>query len=198
MTARAARARFLCVSGAALLLLAACGGGDPEPPTEPRPATGNTDTNAANNAPQTERVDNLNTVEPATGAIGIKAAAGVAADKVSEETVSAYAALTGDPAAGRRVFSRCSSCHMIVEGRNRIGPSLYRVIGRPAGIVEGYRYSDATTNSGIIWTEPVMFAYLARPQDFVRGTTMTFSGLPRAKDRADVIAYIKQQSGQLD
>ncbi|MEL6662827.1 MAG: cytochrome c family protein [Pseudomonadota bacterium] len=130
------------------------------------------------------------------GAMDIKTAAGVSADLVSAETVSAYQALTGDPAAGRRVFTKCMSCHVVAEGQNRVGPSLYGIVGRPAGSIEGFRYSNANADSGIVWTEPVMFAYLEKPQEFIRGTTMAFPGLPSAQDRADVIAYIKQESGQ--
>jgi len=135
--------------------------------------------------------------DAAEGAVtDIAAAAGVAADKVSAETVSAYEALTGDPDAGRRVFTKCMSCHVVAEGQNRVGPSLYNIIGREAGSIEGFRYSDANANSGITWTEPVMFAYLEKPQEFIRGTTMAFPGLPSAQERADVIAYIKRESGQ--
>jgi cytochrome c len=129
-------------------------------------------------------------------ATDIAAAAGVAADKVTAETVSAYEALTGDPDAGRRVFTKCMSCHVVAEGQNRVGPSLYGIVGRQAGSIEGFRYSDANANSGITWTEPVMFAYLEKPQEFIRGTSMAFPGLPVAQDRADVIAYIKRESGQ--
>ena len=76
------------------------------------------------------------------------------------------------------------------------GPSLYGIIGREAGTIEGFRYSDANANSGIVWTEATMFAYLERPQQFIPGTFMAFPGLPRPQDRADVIAYLKEQSGQ--
>ncbi|MEM9739134.1 MAG: cytochrome c family protein [Pseudomonadota bacterium] len=131
-----------------------------------------------------------------SGALDIATAAGVAADKVSADTVSAYQALTGDPAAGRRVFTKCMSCHVVAEGQNRVGPSLYGIIGREAGSIEGFRYSSANSDSGITWTEPVMFAYLEKPQEFIRGTTMAFPGLPSAQERVDVIAYIKQESGQ--
>ncbi|MCR9270353.1 MAG: cytochrome c family protein [Hyphomonadaceae bacterium] len=117
-------------------------------------------------------------------------------DRVSAETIAEYAALTGNAQNGRRVFTQCMSCHAVQEGRNMAGPSLYGIVGRPAGTIEGFRYSDANANSGIVWTEPTMFAYLERPQQFIPGTIMAFPGIPRAQDRADVIAYLKEQSGQ--
>lgn len=124
----------------------------------------------------------------------VEAATSAADDRVSAETVAAYAALTGDAAKGRRVFTQCMSCHAVQEGRNMAGPSLYGIVGRTSGSVEGFRYSDANANSGIVWTEPTMFAYLERPQQFIPGTIMAFPGLPREQDRADVIAYLKEQS----
>ena len=125
----------------------------------------------------------------------VEAAAG-ADDRVSAEVVAEYAALTGDAGNGRRVFTQCMSCHAVQEGRNMAGPSLYGIIGREAGTIEGFRYSDANANSGIVWNEATMFAYLERPQQFIPGTFMAFPGLPRPQDRADVIAYLKEQSGQ--
>ena len=104
---------------------------------------------------------------------------------------SAYAALTGDAAKGRRVFGRCMACHTVQEGQNRVGPSLYGIIGRPAGSVEGFRYSDANKNSSVVWTEEAMFAFLENPQTFMPGTRMIYPGMPSEQDRADVIAYLK-------
>lgn len=115
-------------------------------------------------------------------------------DRVSAEVVAQYAALTGDAGNGRRVFTQCMSCHAVQEGRNMAGPSLYGIVGRTSGTIEGFRYSDANANSGIVWTEETMFAYLERPQAFIPGTIMAFPGIPRPQDRADVIAYLKEQS----
>ncbi|MEO1137000.1 MAG: cytochrome c family protein, partial [Pseudomonadota bacterium] len=110
------------------------------------------------------------------------------------DAASAYAALTGDAAQGRRVFAKCMACHTVQEGQNRVGPSLYNIIGREAGSVEGFNYTDANANSGIVWTEEVMFAYLENPQEYIPGTRMIFPGLPSEQDRADVIAYLKSAS----
>ncbi len=104
---------------------------------------------------------------------------------------SGYAALTGDANKGKRVFTQCMSCHAVAEGQNRAGPSLYGIVGRPAGSVERFRYSRANADSGIVWTEDSLFAYLENPQAYVPGTTMAFRGLRKPQDRADVIAYLK-------
>jgi cytochrome c len=117
-------------------------------------------------------------------------------DKVSAEDIAEYVALTGDADAGRRVFTRCMSCHVIAEGQNRVGPSLYGVVGREAGGVENFRYSEANSQSHLIWTEPALYVYLENPREYLPGTTMAFPGLPRAQERADVIAFIKRESGQ--
>jgi cytochrome c len=83
------------------------------------------------------------------------------------------------------------SCHVVQQGQNRVGPSLYGIVGRPAGTIANFKYSNANKNSGIVWTEPVLFAYLENPQKYIPGTIMAFPGLPSAQERADVIAYLK-------
>ncbi len=105
------------------------------------------------------------------------------------------AGLTGDPEAGRRVFARCRSCHVLEEGVNRVGPSLYGIIGREAGSVEGFRYSEANASSGVTWTEENLFEYLENPREYIPGTIMAFPGLRDEQDRADVIAYIEANGG---
>jgi cytochrome c len=102
-----------------------------------------------------------------------------------------YAAFTGDAAAGKKVFVKCMACHVVTEGQNRVGPSLYGIVGRSAGSIAGFNYSPANKNSGIMWTEQVMFEYLKNPQAYIPGTKMVFPGLPSGQDRADVIAYLK-------
>lgn len=103
----------------------------------------------------------------------------------------AFADLTGDAAAGETVFAQCRTCHLLEEGKNGVGPSLYNIIGRTAGSIEGFNYSDANSSSGVTWTEEVMFEYLEAPREFMPGTRMAFPGLKDAQDRADVIAYLQ-------
>ena len=97
----------------------------------------------------------------------------------------------GDPEAGKNVFKKCHACHNIGEGaKNSVGPELNGVVGRPAGSVEGYNYSEANKGSGITWDVATLDVYLKDPKAKVPGTKMAFPGLPNDKDRADVIAYL--------
>jgi cytochrome c len=102
-----------------------------------------------------------------------------------------YASLTGDAAKGATVFKQCMACHAVKEGENRVGPSMHAVVGRKSGSVAGYNYSAANKNSGIVWSEEQLYTYLEAPQKIVVGTKMSFAGLKKAQDRADVIAYLK-------
>ena len=105
------------------------------------------------------------------------------------------AAPSGDAAAGKRVFVKCMACHTVQEGQHRVGPSLYGIIGKTAGSVEGFRnYSPANKNSGVTWTPDVLSEYLINPQAFMPGTRMIFAGLPSEKERADLIAYLQSAS----
>lgn len=115
-----------------------------------------------------------------------------AEEEAAEEPAAdvAFADLTGDAAAGETVFAQCRTCHLVEEGKNGVGPSLYGVIGREAGSVEGFNYSEANANSGITWTPEVMFEYLEAPREYMPGTRMAFPGLKKPQDRADVIAYL--------
>ena len=97
-----------------------------------------------------------------------------------------------DAEAGKLVFkSICNLCHEAVEGRNRVGPSLYGVIGRHAGSVPGYAYSDVVKGSGITWDEDLLDQWINAPQRVVPGTKMTYAGLKDDKKRHDLIAFLK-------
>jgi cytochrome c len=101
----------------------------------------------------------------------------------------------GDLAKGEKVFARCKICHTLDAGVNKVGPSLHGVIGRHAGAVEGFSYSDAMKNSGVTWDDNSLDAYLADPKGFIPGNKMAFAGLKKEQDRQDVIAYLKQAGG---
>lgn len=101
--------------------------------------------------------------------------------------------LAGDPANGESVFRKCMSCHRVgPDARNMVGPALNGVVGRAAGSVPDFNYSDAMKSSGITWDAANLDQFLAAPREFVAGTKMVFPGLPDAQDRADVIAYLSQ------
>ena len=102
------------------------------------------------------------------------------------------AAADGDADKGAKVFKKCLACHRIGPGaKTLVGPELNGVVGRKAGSVEGYSYSDASKNSGLVWDEATLTLYLRSPRAVVPGTKMTFAGLTKDGDIADVIAYLK-------
>ncbi len=97
----------------------------------------------------------------------------------------------GDPDAGKQVFKKCHACHNVGESaRNAVGPELDGVVGRKAGTVEGYNYSDANKNSGITWDVDTLKVYLKDPKAKVPGTKMAFPGLSNEADIDNVIAYL--------
>ena len=103
------------------------------------------------------------------------------------------AAYAQDAAAGEQVFKKCKICHQIGEtAKNMVGPVLNGVVGRKAGTIEGYSYSDANKNSGLTWDEATLKVYLKNPREKVPGTKMTFPGLTSQTDIDNVIAYLKQ------
>src|SRR5438067_4540249 len=99
----------------------------------------------------------------------------------------------GSPDAGAMVFKKCMACHQIgPNAQNGIAPVLNGVIGRPAGQYPNYSYSSANKNSGLVWDERTLSAYLRAPAKVVPGTKMVFSGLKKGQEIPDVIAYLKQ------
>ena len=101
----------------------------------------------------------------------------------------------GDVAHGEKVFKKCSACHMIAaDGKNKIGPNLWGVIGRTAGAIDGYNYSKAMKAYAKEWTFEEMNSYLIKPQAYIKGTKMAFAGLRKEKDRASVILYMNSKS----
>ena len=107
---------------------------------------------------------------------------------------SMSASMAQDAAAGEKVFfAKCKVCHMPPDAaKSLVGPSLAGVVGRKAGTVEGYHYSDANKNSGITWDEAELKKYLKDPKGVVPGTKMVFPGLQSEQDIDNVIAYLKQ------
>ena len=112
-----------------------------------------------------------------------------------EEDTPEVAAI--DPAlikAGEKVFKKCKACHQVGPGaKNRSGPILTGIVGQPAGVVEGFRYSgalEAMAADGLIWDEENLHAFLSKPRAFMKGTRMTFAGLRKEDDLTAIIAYL--------
>jgi cytochrome c len=98
-----------------------------------------------------------------------------------------------DTKRGQLLSLACAACHSFGAGEKAIvGPNLHGVFGRPAGIVEGFDYSQGLKSSGLVWTPRALDAWLADPASFVVGTKMTFTGYRSAEDRRDLIAYLLQ------
>ena len=95
---------------------------------------------------------------------------------------------------GRMLFSECKSCHELADKENRIGPHLVGIFGRSAGSIEGFLYSDAMLSSTFLWNEHTLDQYLAAPNKFLEGTRMYFGGIPDAKDRKDLISFLKTET----
>jgi cytochrome c len=94
---------------------------------------------------------------------------------------------------GKSVFNKCRACHQVGEGaKNLVGPVLNGLIGRKAGTIEGFNYSEANKNSGITWDEATFRDYIKSPKAKIPNTKMVFVGLSDEKDAEDLLAFLKQ------
>jgi cytochrome c len=100
------------------------------------------------------------------------------------------AALEGDPKNGEAIYARCLACHALAY--DRTGPRHCGLFGRRAGTVKGFAYSEAMKRAKIVWNEKTLDRFLADPLKTVPGTAMGYAGVTDRKERADLIAYLKQ------
>ena len=161
---------------AVAILMAACSAGDADSSDEPAPNT--------NQSPESAPEATVAPVDSGPPA----------ADDFATLDGVEYASLTGDAASGKSSFAQCRTCHVVDPGMNRVGPSLAGIVGRPAGSVAGFKYTEANADSGITWTDEKLFQFLEKPQRVIPKTKMIFAGMPDAQKRADVIAYLKNPS----
>lgn len=122
----------------------------------------------------------------------------VAAAVLMMAALGPAAAQDGNAEEGAEVFKKCRACHDVgPDAKNKVGPLLNGIIGRKAGTIDGFAYSDANKTAGaggLVWSEDVLFKYLENPLTFMKGTKMAFAGLKDAQDRKDLIAYLKKFS----
>jgi cytochrome c len=101
-------------------------------------------------------------------------------------------ALAADSAAGEKIFkAQCGICHAVVAGQNRIGPTLFGVVGRPAGSVPGFNYTADHKKLGVTWDAATLDKYLINPRAMVPDTSMAYAGLKDDAKRADLVAYLE-------
>ncbi|MBM3596765.1 MAG: cytochrome c family protein [Alphaproteobacteria bacterium] len=97
----------------------------------------------------------------------------------------------GDGPSDKSFKKHCSACHTVEKGKNKIGPSLAGIVGRKAGTIEGFKYSDANLKSDVVWDEAKLDIYLEDPKKFMPGNKMVFPGVKKADERKEIIAYMK-------
>ena len=103
-----------------------------------------------------------------------------------------FSAQAADLKAGKKVFKKCAACHVVDKEKNKTGPHLVGIIGRPAASVASFKkYSKAMKNSGLVWDAETLDGYLANPKKYLKGTKMAFAGLKKEKDRANIIAWLE-------
>ncbi len=99
-----------------------------------------------------------------------------------------------DVAKGEKIFKKCKACHTTESGGdNKIGPNLFGIVGRAAGTVDGFKYSDALMEAaagGLVWDEANLDAFLKKPKKFIKKTKMSFGGIKKDGKRADLIEYL--------
>lgn len=113
----------------------------------------------------------------------------------TEELPFAEYLAAADPSKGEKVFRKCGACHKLAEGENATGPTLYGVVGRTVDAVPGFGYSGALEAVADVWSPDNLNAFLENPKGYAPGTAMSFSGLKKVEDRADLIAYLQTIGG---
>ena len=99
-----------------------------------------------------------------------------------------------DAASGEKVFGKCKACHKL-DGKDGVGPHLDGVVGREIAAVAGFSYSDVLAGKDGQWAPETLQAFLQNPKGWAPGTKMSFAGLKKPEDRADVIAYLQSTGG---
>jgi cytochrome c len=105
--------------------------------------------------------------------------------------MAASSAVAADVEAGKAEFKKCTLCHTTEAGKNKVGPSLFGVVGRKSATLDNFNYSEAMKKFDHVWDEETLDKYLADPRALVPGTRMIYPGIKDEKERQDVIAYLE-------
>lgn len=185
----------ITLTSALTLALAACSGSE-----EPAAAPSETEAGATDAATDTatdtasEAATEAATDAPseAASATPTPTATASAPDKAAEAKPAAVAVAAAEPPSS---YARCQACHTYEKGgENGLGPNLFNVFGKPAGIKAGFNYSDALKQSGLTWNEANLDKWLENPRALVPGNRMSFPGLKDAAKRKELIDWMKTNS----
>ena len=98
---------------------------------------------------------------------------------------------SADLVKGAKVFKKCSACHKLESGANGVGPHLYAIVDRTVGSVDGFGYSGSLVAVAETWSAENLDGFLTKPSKYAPGTKMSFNGLSKPEDRANLIAYLQ-------
>jgi len=140
--------------------------------------------------PHTELAENAYVIEvPETTEV-----AGAASAETGPEPILALLA-EADALAGEKLAKKCTACHVFeAGGANKVGPALWGIVNASKGRAEGFGYSTALAEFGGVWDYQSLNAFLTKPKAYISGTKMNFAGLKKPQDRANMIAYLRQQA----
>ena len=109
--------------------------------------------------------------------------------------MSGAALAAGDADKGAKIYKKCKACHTLDEGgKNKVGPNLWNIVGAAKARSAGFGYSSAMRSKGGTWTYEDLSAFLEGPRAYLKGTKMAFAGVKKARDRANLIAFLRSLS----
>ena len=140
--------------------------------------------------PHTELAENAYKIEVPEGEVTADAAP---VDAGPEPILALLA--SADVAAGEKLAKKCTACHAFeAGGANKVGPALWGIVNASKGGADGFAYSSALADFGGAWDYAALNAFLKKPKAYIAGTKMNFVGFKKPQDRANMIAYLRQQA----
>ena len=119
------------------------------------------------------------------------AEAGAVEEMVASISIDQLLAVA-DATKGKKIFKKCGACHTTDQGgKNKVGPNLWNIVGRSVAAIEGFKYSNAMASRGGSWSIATLNEFLSNPKESVPGTKMSFSGVKKDRDRANVLLFLQ-------